>query len=799
MMRPRIGKRTFHHCGLGLLAAGSLAAMEVLPHPLQGQIEGAAVFDQDRLRAGLLACRPGSLWDDPAFATQRAHIIGQLQVWQRSEPEMPPLVEWVAGLRRHYVAIGIPTEALADDDDIRFAYLMDTGSATAATRTWFDKEFGDGHFEDVSVNGVAGRGEEGEAVFAWQGPVMLLSGHTLAKSLLPLRGELPGLPASAEVGRSQVDLRNLIILLEKLAQTDDEGRGVAELIFGKDWKGLAPRAEVRTEVDAVGGWRSRAVIEGAGSLPLHGIDPLLTARIPDGAPVVLAVASELEGLTQRVVKGFALQMGEDEAGGEQARGQIDAMLHGMLGIDLQGLLASARGDVALALCWEGITPVPQGVLVLGVTDAARLSGPVQRALATVNAQPTTIAGAQAAWTFGLPMDQRPIVVAITGDALIAGNDAEYVKQAVAGGQRRIALAAGTTIHLDLDVGVIAERWLPDALAELGTKHEVLGRDPLQCFQFASWSARQGLNEAKPASVSALLLNDEAGMGSWVKREFGKLYGEQNLEVSLDAKVAIWRNGDTGEVVFAIRRAAGVTVMMENDWSPPATPAEAEANLSQVGYSAVLGKPLAELAETAVPELATFDARWLPDLATAQKHLPPRYQVSVLAEAGNLQVSEEGLPLLALLGHGLVIGSAIAGHELIEDLDRARKVAEMDQLRERHAAVIDAMEKVGVVLDELRQAGQELPTLPSTLIEQGLLSLADVQGLFGGKAAATAKELDGIGRWTPKPDEERWPQAVWAVHLEGDWSAYLQPWGPDVQLTTDLKNIPGLPAPAAPGP
>jgi len=159
------------------------------------------------------------------------------------------------------------------------------------------------------------------------------------------------------------------------------------------------------------------------------------------------------------------------------------------------------------------------------------------------------------------------------------------------------------------------------------------------------------------------------------------------------------------------------------------------------------------------------------------------------------LDERGVPALTVLSACGGAGAWIGAYELEREHQRHRREQEARRVAERHPAVMAAMRRIAKAIEQRRQqpGGEQLPARLSELVHEKYIELADAAAFFNGVAPGAVDDFDRLGLW--KPAAERWDEYIWAVRLEGDWSAVLQRWGDSVEVMQGVRDV--LERPATP--
>lgn len=785
---------------LAATATAGIAAADAIPpieHPLQEHADSVLLVDQQRVFAGAALAKPTSLWADPDFAEQRAHIREQLRLMTAANQDVPPFLDILTHARSYYFAADLPTYEDADTAPNRsmamsmaMLFAMDAGKASDAVRAWWQRTAGQ-QGEAATVGGIAGR-ELGPEMFTGLDDSVLVAGKTdLVEAWTHGGRDTGSLPADGPVGVSATRYGDLISTLATLAEYDPEVDPMLSALLGSEWRGSDPSLRTGTWVDAEGGWRSRVRLTGLARMPLARLTPALAAHLPETGDIRCALA-----LSPAAALDIAVALIAADTGGspDEARGTLAAGLQREYDVALDDLLAALTGEIGASIAWApDAMPIPKGVTVLGLSDADTVAAALAPMLAEVAAVEAAVDGARAAWTVTAPMLQ--LTVAVGDDVLVLANRAELAAQALA--PRAGATApwdSDTGIHFDLAVARIGRQWLPLGLAQLGTVEQDLASHPLRSLSYTSNQVQQALmQETPPSSLSEALAENR-----WALQRLGDLYPDQDPGAAVDSHVAVWiRKNDAmiSDTAFVLRTDAGYRMIAgwnQDDWDSAPDAAGIRAALD--GRQHALGPGLEELAVTTVPEIPSFDRRWLPDPATAIRHLPERYTLAVSQrDDGSLVVDERGLPVVGNYAHAGGVFAFAMSQMLQWQIRSAREEQRKAALREEHAELIAGVEVIAEVIGQLHN-GDGIPATASDLVRQGHLALADTAFLFGGRVPARADALDQVGRWTQEP--EGWPRAVWAIHLEPGWSVTISPWG-QVEVT-DRIDVPPTPADAVAG-
>ncbi|MDA3960681.1 MAG: hypothetical protein PF961_07810 [Planctomycetota bacterium] len=796
--------RTLCPAVLAALAAtaGAAEAVPTVTHPLSDTVDGAMLVNQHRALAGAAVAKPTSLWNDPEFATQREHIMQQLRLLNESDLDAPPLLDILNGATSYYLAVSLPQMDQGPEMGFEspkgfsmpMLFAMDTGTAVESARAWWQSSTED-MGEPTTIAGIAGVGM-GDTIFSGFIESLLVAGQPDLVRKWQEAGGGTGDLSSGPVAVSSMRFGTLVKALAKLAEYQTEIDPALDAIVGPEWRDANPEIRAATWVDAEQGWRSTIELIGLGEIPAATLTPALAAHLPEHSDILFAEAIDPAASVAVAVSAFAAEEGIESD--VEAKTLLDAQMRAEIGIGLDDITQAFTGEIAASVSWANdAMPIPKGVVVLGVNDGDRAAALLSLALQSMNPAGAQVDGALMAWTIMAPMVQ--VTVAVGEKVVVIANRPQLATEAL---QARAGATApwadNSTAHLSLGLKSIGERWLPMGLAQLSMMNETIGSDPLQVMRSAGWQLNEQLqSDTPPTTVSGALLTEDEGFGTWIRDGLESLYGKENLAATVDANIAVWIKGD-GEMgegpALVVRTATGYKVFKGWGGNQDGILADAAAARTALdGYEHKLGPTLEELAVTEVPPAATFSREWLPSAQLLTKHLPETYSIGVSKSDQAWVVEEKGLPLLGNYAHAAGMMTAAMSTFMGWQIQSAERDAKQEKIAEKHKELIDAIEAISEVVQELRR-NDKIPAKASDLVALGHLRLEDTAALFGGQVPTHAGALDKVGIWNQEPEE--WPQAIWAIHLEPGWAAYISPWG-EVEVTNEME-VPPTPADAAAG-
>jgi len=740
-------------CCLGVLAAGD--------EP--GWRDPAATLAVGLTRAALdaaISVPPGTWWNDPEARAVRDHVVAQLRRAQADAALLPPLVELAehgAWALLEGFAPAVPPPGVPRQDELLLH--ADTGAAAPAWRAWIDREFAG--TPPRSLGGIAGGGPPG--LFLGLRDARFIAGPD---ALVERRG--PATPSAAPALRAAADLRPLLRDLAPIIAGDPVWQEL--LAAAPAWRAWQPRVDAEAGVGPQG-WRGTLRLTGTPGLPLRRLDPGISALARSDRALTVAVGADPALVARLVIGAIAAVQGPFHA--RRALLGIEAVA----GAPLPALAALTTGDVLVQVGAE-VGPLPAGALVIKLADPARVGALLPAVAAGQGWTPTTVVGAEQAFTWMTPVGA--VLIARSADRLVAGNDAVLVAAWCQGAAGDAALPAGAALHLGFDARRLGP-WLSVGLALLAQIDQPLGDDPLRGLDAA---IAIGARSAVVGNVSARLLGPRPL--PWVRRLVDNLASDGDGAALLDRGAALYERDLPGrrELRLVLRTASGFLLVGERE-RPLLDAAGVAARLA--GWRQTAGPPAALLPVLTLPERARVDRRWLPPLAVVQRHLPT-WRLALWAEADGVGGEEHGLP-------GATVALAALGwtwwwqHRDLESLRIAAMRHQAEHgVRARHGGALASVEAAAAAVRALRAAGKALPPLFSGLAGDGGLALADSAGLFAGRAPLVAADLDRAGRWDPRAAN---PQgALWALRLDERWAALIDPAG-QVQLTSDLRGVPGV--------
>ena len=602
---------------LGLVCIAACAATEAtLP-----EIELVAT---PGWREAAMVAPPLSMLRDPAAAATVAHVRGQLATMDDAQaatstlPSLMLVLEHLDGLVLHAARrAGEHFDWFQEGS----ALVTDCGVAVPGINQWMDTLLVDvgqrAHWEAYAGFAL----DSGVFIGCAGQRVVLGQVENLVEPVRVLE-RLVAAPADPRISmtwRLERRLKDLATQSVELPM-----RMVFDEFFGS-WKDTKPIVQVCLAT-APDGWHGDVIVNDVARLPLGNLEAQVAAAARSGYWLTLGMHVDPNSV-QRMLHALDLPYAD-------VVGQLTLHLTGDYLLQMKG----------------GAGPVPQGAVLLTVHDgnevAALLSEYAHHnGMAEIVRQDADQAFAEITLT-------GTIFYARRGERLVIGNDEALLSQWLAGNPGDAPIIDPGVVHLDLELPAIAQQWLPMAWAILSSMHTSLSEDPLGILDSMSVEVRGGLRRlALPTSVSEALSLDmpELRVG-W--SALGRIFVGADMAAAIDAACTIYvpdpprpPNEEGMPLARLVLRFSDGYAIFEEEGRQTALDATALDTQLQ-GWKRLLGPDPAVLPQVPMPEPAVFDARWLPPLAVALRHIPA-YHLTVSATDFSLRVVESGLPLACL--------------------------------------------------------------------------------------------------------------------------------------------------------
>ncbi len=613
-------------------------AAQLLPF-VDGDAATRFGVDADALRAAAATAPPPARLVDPRLARTVAHVRRMIAAWSLQVSGVPVLRMFDAA---HGAVMSLRSDSVAGRPVPSGLFLADVGSAADPLRAYIESKeveqrnswvatpgnSGLKPYQPITIGAFVGSAA-GDEVVAFDGERFV--GASLANLRRAIEHPSQPLPRwrDAPLWLEQ-DLAPLIASLPR--GLDPLLRLAPGLASPKPTMAIAvsPRSD---------GWSSRVSIT-------VGARPRLGAIGPVGAGAL--ASAKLAGLAVAFASGQDLGTVVSSCAGSD----VLAGLEPVFGTCLSG---------EVAVCVDPGATIPTLSLVAALApDAdmgavARLIDPILRRL---GAAPSDASAPETrAWSAMSPFGQVSIVIA--ADRLVVTTATDRKPLLARGAAMDDALSA----HADL--AALGRAFLPLLYARVPVQPVWLSS---QAFPRAIQNMGMlrdnfviAIVQDGGKSVGALATAKTSGFGP-MSEDLRKALGEGAGAADIDAAVALFSDWNLAARDFNGSHRA-LLYRLEDGWHEarfdadrnrpsPAMTAE-QASKLVAGLRQISGAPLDRLKPIPLPELATFDRRWLPDIAAVCDHLP-EWRLSARATGYGLVIQERGVPLIGLAGMTLPI-------------------------------------------------------------------------------------------------------------------------------------------------
>jgi RNA polymerase sigma-70 factor (ECF subfamily) len=583
-------------------------------------------IDLDALRAAGAEAPPTAMLRDPRLARTVAHIRHQLEIWPRDTADVAPILSWFDGVH------GLATSWLLEGDsharNESGLVIVDAGGTIDSLREYFDRT------EIQRRNRQAAD-----------------PGTTSPKAYAPSTiGPFTGQAADGQI--LAVDHERFVAATESVLRhaLDQPGKPEPRWRAAPLWLEFEPArldAYARIATSVPGGWESLkptlAIALTPGREGWHGTTSITGGHRPPLGSIGPVGAG---ALASAKLAGIAVAFGSgDDLGAAIAMAPSGDALAALKPICSTFL----TGEVAI--CADPGAPLPQLSLIAALrpdADRGELPKLLDPVLQQLGGTPDV---KQPMWTVMSPLGQVTVLIAEDRLVITTAPDPKPLLARGAAMSESVAaqadLAALGRAYLPLLYAAVPARPVflegqefPRAIGNLGFLRDHL---VIQIVQDGGKTIGSLISGPAP-TFNGSMLND-------LRRVLASC-GVDDIDASVALFTDWQKQGDLQKAHHALlyRLADGwheASSSIGRESLSPALTLE-QARKLVAGLRQVSGAPLEAVKPIAAPELATFDRRWLPDIAAVCDHLP-RWRLAARCADDGFVVEEEGVPLVALAG------------------------------------------------------------------------------------------------------------------------------------------------------